>query len=397
MEMITTECEAVISAILSVTENKPVQLHSPVFKGNEKNYLIDCIDSTFVSSVGVYVDAFERGLEKYTGAKHVVAVMNGTAALHICLLLAGVKPGHEVLVPSLSFVATANAVLYCSAIPHFAEINEHNFGIDAKLLRKYLTENTRQVSGKCINKNTNRVLKALVPMHVFGHPSDLVEILLICNEFNIVMVEDAAESLGSFYQGTHTGNLGLLGALSFNGNKIITTGGGGAIMTNNSLLAEKAKYITTTAKAKHLWLYDHTELGFNYRMPNINAALGCAQLEGIDEILLKKRELYSRYAKSFSSQSVAKLVKEPEHSTSNYWLQTIKLNKPSFALRDEILKVTNHMGIATRPAWNLLPNLEHLKKFPRMRLTCSKDLLSRIINIPSGIQICDSLNYSNLK
>ena len=270
--------DELISAITSVTGSGPVALHEPEFDGNEWDYIKECLDTNFVSSVGKFVDRFERDLEQYTGAKHVIAVSNGTSALHISLLLAGVEQGDEVLVPALTFVATANAVVYCGANPHFVDSEKESLGIDPEKLKTYLQATTTLIAGQCRNRSSGRVIRAMVPMHTFGHPSKIKELLEVCKEFNIAMVEDAAESLGSFYSEKHTGTFGLLGTLSFNGNKTITTGGGGAILTDDSTLAKRAKHLSTTAKVPHKWNYVHDEVGYNYRLPNLNAALGCAQL-----------------------------------------------------------------------------------------------------------------------
>jgi aminotransferase in exopolysaccharide biosynthesis len=284
----------IISAIREAIGPRTAALHEPSFGGKEWLNLKECLDSTYVSSVGKFVDQFEDDLSKYTGARYAVLVVNGTAALHIALKLAGVRATDEVLIPALTFVATANAVTYCNATPHFVDSEEHTLGIDADKLRTYLTRNTSQQSGQCVNKNTGKVIRALVPMHTFGHPSDLEGLLAIARDFNIELVEDAAESLGSYYNGQHTGTFGLLGTLSFNGNKTITTGGGGAILTNNPDLASRAKHLTTTAKLPHAWDFRHDEIGYNYRMPNINAAIGCAQLEQLSNKLSAKRNLFKQ-------------------------------------------------------------------------------------------------------
>ena len=295
-----TLTEAVVGAIRDVVGPGKVALHEPSFEGNEWLYLKECLDSTFVSSVGKFVDRFEAELQSYTGAKYAISVVNGTAALQIAFKLAGVQADDEVLVPTLTFVATVNAVTYCNAIPHFVDSEEATLGIDTLKLRDYLQRNTSQHSGKCINNHTGRVIRALVPMHTFGHPSDIEGLLAIANDFNIALVEDSAESLGSFYSGQHTGTFGLLGTLSFNGNKTITTGGGGAILTNNEALARHAKHLTTTAKISHAWEFRHDAIGYNYRMPNINAALGCAQLEKLPAKLASKRELFKKYKGAFA-------------------------------------------------------------------------------------------------
>jgi aminotransferase in exopolysaccharide biosynthesis len=375
---------SVLNAIKSVVGPLPVALHEPSFSGNEWLYLKECLDSTFVSSVGKFVDRFEADLALYTGAKHAIAVVNGTAALHIALKLAGVESEHEVLTPALTFVATANAVTYCGAIPHFIDSETTNLGIDLEKLREYLLLNTEQQNASCVNRTSGRVIKAIIPMHAFGHPVDLNGLLDLADQFNLAVVEDAAESLGSFYRGQHTGTFGLLGTLSFNGNKTITTGGGGAILTNNSELARKAKHLTTTAKLPHTWEYCHDQIAYNYRMPNLNAALGCAQLEGLNEALLSKRRLFELYAAAFSDLEGVDLVSEPEHCKSNYWLQTLLLDREHSKSRNKILETTNAAGYMTRPAWTLMHELIPFKNCPRMDLRGATDLSMRLINIPSS-------------
>ena len=376
--------EQVIAAISSVVGQKPAVLHEPSFKGNEWHYLKECIDSTFVSSVGKFVDRFESELARYTGSKFAVAVVNGTAALHIALKIAGVQTNDEVLIPALTFVATANAVTYCGASPHFIDSETCTLGVDAKKLREYLFNNTEQRAGQCVNINTGKIIRALVPMHTFGHPVDLDDLLAVAHDFNFVLVEDAAESLGSYYHGQHTGTYGLMGTLSFNGNKTITTGGGGAILTNNIEIARHAKHLTTTAKLTHRWEYRHDEIGYNYRMPNLNAALGCAQLEQLPSMLDSKRKLFKRYQAAFAPVDGVKLIEEPEHCISNYWLQTLLLDIDKSDYRDSILKATNDVGIMTRPAWTLMHELIPFKDCQRMDLVGSQSLVQRLINIPSS-------------
>ena len=374
----------VVIAIHAAVGAGPVALHDPSFNGNEWLYLKECLDSTFVSSVGKFVDRFEAELAAFTGAKHAVAVVNGTAALHIALKLAGVKANDEVLIPALTFVATANAVTYCGATPHFVDSEERTLGVDATRLRDYLTSQTEQRAGQCFNRGTGRVIRACVPMHTFGHPVDLDGLLAIAHDFNIVLVEDAAESLGSYYHGQHTGTFGLMGTLSFNGNKTITTGGGGAILTNNSELARHAKHLTTTAKLPHAWEYRHDEIGYNYRMPNLNAALGCAQLEQLPTMLAAKKLLFQRYQASFATVAGLKLVAEPDQSRSNYWLQTLLLEAEQTNQRDFIIKTANDAGFMTRPAWILMHELKSFDDCPHMDLTCAQSLAQRLINIPSS-------------
>jgi aminotransferase in exopolysaccharide biosynthesis len=384
MSPLPTLSEQVVHAIRGVVGTAPVMLHEPSLKGNEWLYLKECLDSTFVSSVGKFVDRFELGLASFTGAKHAVAVVNGTAALHIALKLAGVTPGGEVLIPALTFVATANAVTYCNATPHLVDSEERTLGIDAGKLRDYLAHHTEQRSGQCINRATGRVIRALVPMHTFGHPVSLDALLAVAHDFNLVIVEDAAESLGSTYHGQYTGTFGLLGTLSFNGNKTITTGGGGAILTNDATLARHAKHLTTTAKLPHAWEYRHDEIAYNYRLPNLNAALGCAQLEQLPTMLAAKRTLFARYQAAFSSLQGIALVAEPEQCQSNYWLQTLLLDDDQADQRDPILAATNAAGYMTRPAWILMHELAQFKDCPRMDLTVAQSLSQRLINIPSS-------------
>jgi aminotransferase in exopolysaccharide biosynthesis len=376
--------EQVVRAIREAVGAAPAMLHEPSFKGNEWLYLKECLDSTFVSSVGKFVDRFELDLARFTGAKHAVAVVNGTAALHIALKLAGVTTGDEVLIPALTFVATANAVTYCNSTPHFVDSEERTLGIDAGKLRDYLAHHTEQRGGHCINRATGSVIRALVPMHTFGHPVDLDALLAVARDFNLVIVEDAAESLGSTYHGQHTGTFGLMGTLSFNGNKTITTGGGGAILTNDATLARHAKHLTTTAKLPHAWEYRHDEIAYNYRLPNLNAALGCAQLEQLPNMLTAKRALFARYQAAFFSVQGVALVAEPEQCQSNYWLQTLLLDGDRANQRDPILAATNAAGCMTRPAWILMHELPQFMACPRMDLTMALSLSQRLINIPSS-------------
>jgi perosamine synthetase len=376
--------QSVLAAIRSVTGQGPVALHEPGFHGNEWTYVKECLDSTFVSSVGKFVDRFELDLARFTGAGYAVAVVNGTAALHIALKLAGVQDGDEVLLPALTFVATPNAVVYCNATPHFVDSEEATLGIDATKLREYLRANSEQRDGQCVNRVTGKVIRALVPMHTFGHPVDIDGMLAIARDFHIALVEDAAESLGSYYDGRHTGTFGLLGTLSFNGNKTITTGGGGAILTNDAALARRAKHITTTAKIPHAWEFRHDEVGYNYRLPNLNAALGCAQLEQLPGKLAAKKELFARYQAAFAKVDGVRLVAEPARCTSNYWLQTLLLDADHADLRDALLKATNEGGQMTRPAWTLMHELAPYKNCPRMGLDAAQSLARRLINIPSS-------------
>ena len=374
----------ILKALKDTIGNGPFLLHEPTFIGNEWKYLKECLDSTFVSSTGKFVDIFEKKLVEFTGSKYAIAVASGTSALHISLKLADVKKDDEVLVPALTFVATANAVTYCNAIPHFVDSEIISLGIDHVKLRDYLEKNTKKENGLCINKLTGNVIRAMVPMHAFGHPSNIEELISISRDFNINLIEDAAESLGSSYKGKHTGTFGLLGTLSFNGNKTITTGGGGAILTNDAKLAMRAKHLSTTAKLKHPWDYLHDEIGYNYRMPNINAALGCAQMELLPEMIKSQRLLYKKYNSAFKNIKEVSVFKEPNGSNSNYWLQTLILDKPDMSMRDKILKLTNENGFMTRPAWKLMPELPAFKNCPSMNIDMALSLSKKIINIPSS-------------
>lgn len=379
-----TLAEQVVGALRAAVGTGTAVLHEPRFSGNEWLYLKECLDSTFVSSVGKFVDRFEADLATYTGAKYAVAVVNGTAALHIALKLADVKANDEVLVPALTFVATANAVIYCGAVPHFVDSEPGTLGVDAAKLRDWLSGHTEQHDSQCVNRATGRVIRALVPMHTFGHPVDMDGLMSVAHDFKLALVEDAAESLGSYYRGQHTGTLGMMGTLSFNGNKTITTGGGGAILTNDPNLARHAKHLTTTAKMPHAWEYRHDEIGYNYRLPNLNAALGCAQLEQLPGMLAAKRELFKRYRTAFAPVSGIRLIAEPEQCQSNYWLQTLLLDAGQADQRDPILKATNDVGLMTRPAWILMNELAPFKDYPRMDLATAKSLSQRLINIPSS-------------
>ena len=376
--------QEIVQAIQSVVGPGPVPLHEPRFNGNEWLYLKECLDSTFVSSVGKFVDRFEDELATFTGAKRAVAVVNGTAALHVALQLAGVEAGDEVLLPALTFIATANAVAYCGATPHFVDSEERSLGMDASALREYLSSTTDMRDGHCINRNTGHVIRAMVPMHTFGHPVDIEALLAVAHDFHLQLIEDAAESLGSTVGGRHTGTFGLMGTLSFNGNKTITTGGGGAILTNDIELGARAKHLTTTAKVPHRWNFVHDEVGYNYRLPNLNAALGCAQLEQLPGFLVDKRRLFDHYQSAFANVKGVSLVSEPLGCRSNYWLQTLLLHESFSDQRDAVLAATNDAGLMTRPAWTLMHRLPMYINAPRVYLPVAESLEQRLINIPSS-------------
>ncbi|MEA5038660.1 MAG: LegC family aminotransferase [Clostridiaceae bacterium] len=380
------EIADVLKMVLQNTD-EPVALHEPYFAGREQEYVKACIDSGYVSSVGSSVDKFEADLSRFTGAKFAAAVVNGTSALHICLKLAGVRPGDEVLIPALTFVATANAVCYCGAIPHLADSDMDSLGVDGGRLGGYL-EKIAVMRGKtCYNRLTDRPIRALVVMHTFGCPADIDRILRLCGDYQIALIEDAAESLGSYYKNIHTGRFGKLSALSFNGNKIVTTGGGGAILTEDEELYREAKHLTTTAKLPHRWAFVHDEVGYNYRMPNLNAALGCAQLEQIEKFICLKRALAKEYQRSFAGMPGVSVFTEPAYGKSNYWLNTLILSEENVPLRDSILEETNRQGIKTRPAWTLMNRLPSFQSCPRMDLPTAESLERRIINIPSSAKL----------
>jgi perosamine synthetase len=382
-----TLSQQLVSAIRTVVGPGSVALHEPSFNGNEWQYLKECLDSTYVSSVGKFVDRFEADLAAFTGARYAVAVVNGTAALHIALKLAGVKPDDEVLIPALTFVATANAATYCGAVPHLVDSEESTLGVDAASLRDYLGSHTERWAGKCINRATGKVIRALVPMHTFGHPADMEGLLAVAHDFGLALVEDAAESLGSYYNGRHTGTFGMMGTLSFNGNKTITTGGGGAILTNDEAIARHAKHLTTTAKMPHAWEYRHDEIGYNYRLPNLNAALGCAQMEQLGGMLAAKRELFERYSTVLAGVAGVRLMAEPAQCRSNYWLQTLVLDSRRADQRDALLKAASDEGLMTRPVWVLMDELLPFANCPKMNLAGARSLAHRLINIPSSSRL----------
>ncbi|MFK5938615.1 MAG: LegC family aminotransferase [Sulfurimonas sp.] len=360
-----------------------IPLHEPRFFGNEKKYLNDCIDSTFVSSVGKYVDKFEEEFASYVGSKYAVATVNGTSALHIALILSGVTKDDEVITQALTFIATCNAIDYIGAKPIFVDVDLDTMGLSPKFLKEFLELNCEVVNNQCMNKTTGKVIKACVPMHTFGHSCKIQEIKEICDSWHIALVEDSAESLGSYYKQKHTGTFGKFGAFSFNGNKIITSGGGGIIVTDDEELAKRAKHLTTTAKIPHKWEYVHDEIGYNYRMPNLNAALLVAQLEQLDGFIKSKRELAAKYEEFFKNSEGIDFIREPKDSKSNYWLQAVIVK--DVAKRDEFLDFTNKNGIMTRPIWRLMNELEMFKDVQRGSLENSKYLEQRVVNISSSV------------
>ncbi|MGZ4953838.1 MAG: LegC family aminotransferase [Methylobacter sp.] len=363
-------------------DKQPIPLHAPQFQGREKEYLLDVIDSTFVSSVGQFVDRFEADCANYTGAKYAVATVNGTAALHVALLLAGVKRDEEVITQALTFVATCNAIHYCGAEPVFVDVDKTTLGLSAQVLADYLDRFAEQRNGETWNKQTGKRIAACLPMHTFGHPADMPDIIEVCEKYRIPVVEDAAEALGSTLDGRHCGTFGRLGVLSFNGNKIMTTGGGGMILTDDEQLAKQAKHLTTTAKQPHAWQFIHDQIGFNYRMPNLNAALGVAQLECLPSFLDKKRELAARYI-DWCGRNQLQCMVEPEAASSNYWLNAVVLEDK--ASRDAFLRATNDQGVMTRPMWEPMHRLSMYRYCQKGSLANTEWAAERVVNIPSSV------------
>lgn len=363
---------------------RPVALHEPAFEGREWEYVKDCIDTGWVSSAGQYVPRFERALCDYTGAPFAVAVVNGTAALQVALRLAGVVPGDEVLIPSLTFIATANAVSYCGAVPHLVDSEEGTLGVDPDALAAHLAEIAEVRAGGCVNRRTGAAIRALVPMHTFGHPVRIEALSEVCRRFGILLVEDAAESLGTTYRGQHAGTFGALACLSFNGNKIATTGGGGAVLTADPALARHARHLVTTARVAHDWSFLHDEVGYNYRMPNLNAALGCAQMESLPGFVERKRRVADRYLASFAGVRGARVMREPDGARSNYWLNAVLLDREAACHRDAVLAETNRRGIMTRPVWTLMHRLPMYANAPRADLSAAEDIERRLVNVPSS-------------
>lgn len=373
-----------ISFIRSLYGDGRVFLHEPRFNGNEKKYLCECIDSTFVSSVGPFVDRFEKDIAAYTGAARAVVCVNGTNALHMALMLSGVERDDEVLTQPLTFIATCNAASYIGAHPIFIDVDKNTLGLSPAKLREWLAEHADIVGDHCVNRATGRRIKACVPMHTFGHPVKIDEIVKICEEFKIALVEDAAESIGSRFKGQHTGTFAKIGALSFNGNKAITTGGGGMLLFKDAEQGAYAKHVMTQAKVPHRWEFVHDHIGYNYRMPNINAALGCAQLEQIDAILANKRATAEAYRQFFADKPDITFVVEPKNATSNYWLNAILL--PDLEARDAFLTATNDSGIVTRPAWELMNRLAMFEKCECGNLDNAVNIAARLVNLPSGVR-----------
>lgn len=379
----------ILSKIKLVVGKSSKLLHKPyLLKGNEKKYLSECIDSSFVSSSGgKFIEQFEKKIMNFTKSKYVISVVNATSGLHLALKVLGVEKNDEVLVPSLTFVGTCNSIIYSNAIPHFIDSSLEACGVDNKKLENYLESNTKIISGNCYNKKTKRKIKAIIIVHLFGHPARIDAITKIAKKFKLKVIEDAAESIGSFYKGKHTGTKGDIGVISFNGNKSLTTGGGGAILTNNKSIAERVKLLASTAKIKHLYKYIHDGVGYNYRLANINAAIGCAQLEKLNKIISCQRELFKKYRKAFHDIKNIEIMSEPKNSYSNYWLQTLILKKKEKNSINKILNYINKKGYQTRPVWELINEMKFYRKFPKMNLDKSKEIRNSVINLPSSPEI----------
>ena len=366
-------------------KQKKISLHAPIIERQDFISIKNCLNSNYVSTFGPYVNKFEKEIANFTKAKFVVAVNSGTSALHLSLISLNVKRNDEVLMPSLNFVASANTVVYCGAIPHFIESESITLGIDPEKLESYLRKQTHIKNNVCINKKTRRRIKALIAVHIFGHACQIIEIKRICKRFKISLIEDAAEALGSKYKNKHLGTFGDVGILSFNGNKIITAGAGGAIMTSKIKIAKNARILSQVAKQPHPWNYNYNQVGFNYRMPNLNASLGLSQLKFVKNRIKKKRELFNFYKKTIKQFPEFELIKEPKNSQSNYWLQGILLDDKTKKYKNRILGILNNKNFESRPLWQLLTDMKHFKKFPRMKIVNSKKIFERVINIPSNI------------
>jgi aminotransferase in exopolysaccharide biosynthesis len=377
--------EEITAYIKTLYHNRdPVLLHCPEFLGNEKKYLAECIDTKYVSYVGRFVADMENKVREITGAKHAVALVNGTAALHMLLLAVGIQPGDEVITQSLSFTATAAAIVHANGTPVFVDVERETLGMSPESLRAFLAENAEVKNGVCVNKKTGKSIKAAIPMHTFGHPVRIDAIQKICEEHSLMLIEDAAESLGSFYKGKHTGTFGKAAILSFNGNKLVTTGGGGMVITDDEAIADRVRHISTTAKRPHRWEFYHDEVGYNLRMPSINAAIGLAQLEYLDAILTNKRETARLYKQFFDSINM-KFLTEPKNAQSNYWLNAILFDTRK--QRDEFLEYSNDNGVQTRPAWNLLHTLPPYQQYQHTEMPNAEYFADRLVNIPSSVRI----------
>ena len=379
-----------IGAVLAAVDTvigpaaRPVALHEPRLGAREREFVLDCIDTNWVSTAGKYVSRFEQMVAEATGAAHAIAIVNGTAALHAALLLEGVKPNDEVIVPAITFVATANAVSHAGAVPHFVDSTWDTLGLDSAALEAHLAEISVRRNGELVNRQTGRCLRAIVPVHIFGHPVDMAPLLAVAAKYGLVVVEDATESLGSTWKGQACGTFGHSAVLSFNGNKIITTGGGGMILTGDDEYAMRARHFTTTAKKSHAWSFDHDEIGYNYRLPNINAALGCAQMERLPAFVAAKRKLAERYLQIFDDFAGARIYREPQGGRSNYWLNTLVLDPTCAGERDRLLSALHANGVHARPLWTPMHQLPMYRECPRARLPVAEDMHARCVNLPSS-------------
>ena len=378
----------VISAVGRVVGNaaRPISLHEPLFTGNENTYVKSCIDEGWVSSVGAFVNRFERDLAAYCNTEHAVVMVNGTCAIHAALLGMGVQPDDEVLIPALTFVATANAVMHAGAVPHFVEVEETSLGIDPVALREYLDRIGLRKNGRTINKLTGLVIRALMPVHIFGHPCQMAQLSAVANDWHLELLEDATEALGSQQDGKPVGSRHTA-ILSFNGNKIITTGGGGAVITQSGAIYQRLKHLTTTAKLPHPWAFMHDEVAYNYRMPNINAALGCAQLEQIAHFVAAKRALASAYMQAFSGMPGMRILPSPPGTQSNYWLVTLIADHANESWLNTTLQALQDAGLMCRPVWQPLHLLPMYHQHPRSDLSVTELLAQRIISLPSSVKL----------
>jgi perosamine synthetase len=380
------DTRAILDAVDAVLADatRPVELHEPRFGARERELVLDCIDTGWVSTAGKYVGQFEQMVAAATGVRHAIAIVNGTTALHAALLAEGVKPDDEVILPSITFVATANAVSHAGAVPHFVDSSWETLGLDPAALERHLEGIAAPRGGEIVNRQTGRVIRAIVPVHIFGHPVDMAPLLALAAKYGLVVVEDATESLGSTWQGRSCGSFGHSAVLSFNGNKIITTGGGGMILTGDDDYARRARHFTTTAKKSHAWSFDHDEVGYNYRLPNLNAALGCAQMEKLPEFLAAKRRLAARYLDVFEGVAGARIFREPEGAHGNYWLNTLILDGKFAGERDRLLGELHAHGVRSRPLWTPMHLLPMYRDCPHARLDVAEDMYARCINLPSS-------------
>ena len=379
---------AIVAATNQVTAGE-APLHTPEIAGNEWAYVKECLDTEWISTAGSFVDRFEREIETITGAAHAIATINGTAALHAGLLALGAKPDDEVLVPALTFAGSANAIAHAGAHPHFIDIEMATLGLDPAKLEKRLAVIAERWNDICINRETGRPIRAVMAVHIFGHPCRIDKIIDVAAHWGLPVIEDTAESLGSFYQGRHTGTFGRLGALSFNGNKIVTAGGGGCVITDDAATADQLRHLTTTAKQPHRWEFIHDAVGYNYRLPNINAALGCAQLERLENFLARKAQIASAYRAAFASLDGVSIFEAPKHCRSNYWLNVILLDEDKASMRDPLLAAFHDQGIEARPAWRPLHLLAPFADAPKSDLDCSEQIYRRLINLPSSPRLAD--------